>query len=176
MARFLRSNPYEVVTVFIEDYVKIPRGLTKLFESSEVTEFLYPLYLIPKKTAPWPKLSTMIKKNHRLIVFTSNPEKEKSEEIAYQWKYVVETEYGDKGMPVGSCSNRKESLAMNMTKQRLVVFNYFANVPNFFFVCHQNSLPLIQKMETCVSITYRKWPNFIAVDFYKVKYFQTSTS
>ncbi|KAJ6353062.1 hypothetical protein OIU76_002142 [Salix suchowensis] len=131
---FLAANPSEIVTIFIEDYVTSPQGLTK---------------------------------NQRLVVFTSKSSKEATEEIAYNWKYVVENQYGDDGMKAGSCPNRNESSPMNTKTISLVLQNYFKTNPDVSEVCLDNSAPLISMTNTCYEAAGKRWPNFITVDFYQ---------
>lgn len=76
---------------------------------------------------------------------------------------------GNGGMVAGSCPNRAESPAMNTQSRSLVLVNYFPDVPNFPQACKYNSAPLISMLNTCYEAAGKRWPNFIAVDFYKVK-------
>ncbi|PKU84345.1 PI-PLC X domain-containing protein [Dendrobium catenatum] len=152
---FLEANPSEVITIFIEDYVKTPNGLTKVFTSAGLMKYWFPVSRMPKNGGNWPLLSEMINKNQRLIVFTSKSAKEASEGIAYEWRYVVEN--GDGGMKAGSCPNRAESSPMNATSRSLVLMNYFPDIPNLANACKN----------TCHNMSENRWPNFIAVDFYK---------
>lgn len=71
-------------------------------------------------------------------------------------------------MKEGSCKNRAESAAMNTTSRSLVLMNYFRDVPDFVSSCKDNSGPLESMMNTCHDASANRWPNFIAVDFYKV--------
>lgn len=87
---FLETNPSEIVTIFIEDYVTSPQGLTKVFNASGLSKFMFPLSRMPKGGADWPRVDDMVRQNQRLVVFTSKSSKEKSEGIAYEWRYVVE--------------------------------------------------------------------------------------
>lgn len=89
---FLEANPSEVVTIFIEDYVTSPMGLTKVFTASGLMKYWFPVSSMPKNGGDWPLLRDMISKNHRLLVFTSKSAKEASEGIAYEWRYVVENQ------------------------------------------------------------------------------------
>lgn len=164
---FLEANPSEVITIFIEDYVSSPKGLTKVFTDSGLMKYWFPVSRMPKNGGDWPLLSDMINRNQRLLVFTSKSSKEASEGIAYEWRYVVENQYGDGGMKAGSCPNRAESSPMNTKSRSLVLMNYFPGNPNFAAACRDNSAPLLSMLNTCHSSSANRWPNFIAVDFYR---------
>ncbi|XP_010912030.1 PI-PLC X domain-containing protein At5g67130 isoform X2 [Elaeis guineensis] len=163
---FLEANPSEVITIFIEDYVTSPQGLTKVFNASGLMKYWFPLSHMPNNGSDWPLLSDMIRQNQRLLVFTSKKSKEASEGIAYEWNYVVENQYGDEGMKAGSCPNRAESSPMNTTSKSLVLMNYFPTNPNQTEACSDNSAPLVSMLKTCHKLSDNRWPNFIAVDFY----------
>lgn len=89
---FLETNPSEIVTIFIEDYVTSPQGLTKVFNASGLNKYWFPLSRMPKNGGDWPTVDDMVQKNQRLVVFTSKSSKEASEGIAYEWNYVVENQ------------------------------------------------------------------------------------
>ncbi|CAA0807522.1 PLC-like phosphodiesterases superfamily protein [Striga hermonthica] len=165
--QFLESYPSEIVTIIIEDYVASPNGLTKVFNASGLRKFWFPVSRMPKNGGEWPTVDDMVRQNQRLVVFTSKASKESSEGIAYEWKYLVENQYGNGGMVAGSCPNRAESLAMNETSRSLVLMNYFPDTPDVATACKHNSAPLISMMNTCYQAAGQRWPNFIAVDYYK---------
>ncbi|KAK4584651.1 hypothetical protein RGQ29_022400 [Quercus rubra] len=164
---FLEANPSEIVTIFIEDYVTSTQGLTKIFNASGLSNYWFPVSRMPKNGGDWPTVDDMVQKNQRLVVFTSKSSKEATEGIAYQWRYVVENQYGDDGMKAGSCPNRAESPPMNTLNISLVLQNYFPTTPNESQSCADNSAPLISMMDTCYQADGKRWPNFIAVDFYQ---------
>ncbi|KAI4386680.1 hypothetical protein MLD38_004592 [Melastoma candidum] len=107
-------------------------------------------------------------KNKRLLVFTSKSSKEASEGIVYQWRYVVENQYGDAGMVSGTCPNRAESPALDTMTISLFMENYFPDNPYVVEACVNNSDPLTTMMQTCHQKAGKRWPNFIAVDFYQI--------
>ncbi|KAI4381649.1 hypothetical protein MLD38_007706 [Melastoma candidum] len=164
---FLEANPTEIITIFIEDYVTSPQGLTKLFNASGLSKYWFPVASMPKNGSDWPTVDDMAKQNQRLVVFTSKSSKEASEGIAYQWSYVVENQYGDAGMVSGTCPNRAESPALNTATISLFLENYFPDNPNILDACVNNSEPLTTMMQTCYQAAGKRWPNFIAVDFYQ---------
>lgn len=89
---FLSQNPTEVVTLILEDYVKTPNALTKVFTDSGLKKYWFPVSNMPQNGADWPLVKDMVSKNQRLVVFTSDKNKQTSEGIAYQWNYMVENE------------------------------------------------------------------------------------
>lgn len=164
---FLEGNPTEIVTIFIEDYVTSPRGLSRLFNASGLDPYMFPLLEMPKNGQDWPTVDDMVQKNQRLVVFTSKSAKESSEGIAYEWNYIVENQYGSEGMKPSACPSRSESSPMSTTSRSLVLVNYFPSNPNISEACADNSADLIAMMKTCYAASGNRWPNFIAVDFYK---------
>ncbi|XP_020248758.1 PI-PLC X domain-containing protein At5g67130-like [Asparagus officinalis] len=163
---FLESNPSEVVTIMIEDYVKSKNGLSKVFNASGLTKYWFPVSQMPRNGGDWPLLSDMIKKNQRLLVFTSKKAKQASEGIAYEWNYIVENQYGSDGMKAGKCPNRAESSPMDTKSKSLVLMNYFPDNPNATEACKDNSAALVSMLNTCHTDDGDRWPNYIAVDFY----------
>lgn len=91
----MASNPSEIITLILEDYVKTPKGLTNLFKASGLMKYWFPVSSMPKNGENWPLVKHMIAKNQRLVVFTSDRTKQQSEGIAYQWKYMVENQCED---------------------------------------------------------------------------------
>ncbi|XP_024967226.1 PI-PLC X domain-containing protein At5g67130 [Cynara cardunculus var. scolymus] len=164
---FLEKNPTEIVTIIIEDYVTSPNGLSNVFNAAGLRKFWFPASRMPSDGRDWPTVDSMVRQNLRLVVFTSKSSKEKTEGIAYEWKYLVENQYGTDGMKSGLCPNRAESAAMNTKSRSLVLLNYFPDTPDITQSCKYNSAPLISMMNTCHDLAGKRWPNFIAVDFYK---------
>ncbi|KAK3169142.1 hypothetical protein Dsin_000046 [Dipteronia sinensis] len=164
---FLEANPTEIVTIIIEDYVTSQKGLSKVFDAAGLRKYWFPVSRMPKNGGNWPTVDDMIKKNQRFVVFTSKSEKEASEGIAHEWRYLVENQYGNGGMIAGSCPNRAESPPMNTASRSLVLVNHFPDGPDFTQACKHNSAPLLDMVDTCYAAAGKRWPNFIAVDFYK---------
>ncbi|WOL02566.1 PI-PLC X domain-containing protein [Canna indica] len=166
---FLSANPSEIVTLILEDYVETPNGLKKLFNDSGLMKYWFPVSNMPQNGQDWPLVSDMVANNQRLIIFSSNKTKQDTEGIAYQWKYMVENQYGDDGMEEGKCFNREESAPLNDTTKSLVLVNYFSTIPIKQTACEENSGGLTSMLNTCHGAASNRWANFVAVDFYKVQ-------
>ncbi|CAN1152370.1 PI-PLC X domain-containing protein At5g67130 [Linum perenne] len=89
---FMTANPSEIITLILEDHVKAPNGLSKMFNSSGLNKFWFPVSKMPKGGRDWPLVKDMVADNQRLIVFTSDQSKQESEGIAYQWNFMVENQ------------------------------------------------------------------------------------
>ncbi|KAH9311159.1 hypothetical protein KI387_026194, partial [Taxus chinensis] len=167
---FLAANPSEIITIIIEDYVKAPKGLTKVFTAAGLMKYWFPVSRMPQNGEDWPTVNDMVAKNQRLIVFTSQRSKEASEGIAYEWKYVVENQYGDAGLLNGSCTNRAESKSLTSKSQSLFLENFFPTNPSQPVACTVNSDQLSNILSVCYKNAGERWANFLAVDFYKRSY------
>nr|XP_024369688.1 PI-PLC X domain-containing protein At5g67130-like [Physcomitrium patens]PNR58031.1 hypothetical protein PHYPA_005026 [Physcomitrium patens] len=161
---FLAANPTEVVTIFFEDYVNTTNALTTAFQAAGLTKYLFPLAKMPKDGSDWPTLSTMIADNQRLLVFTSDKNKEASEGFAYQWNYVVENQYGTLNQ---SCLPRESSALLTDKMKTLFLQNYFPSNPNRTTACIDNSDNLSKALNVCHTAAGNRWANFLAVDFYQ---------
>ncbi|PON82085.1 PLC-like phosphodiesterase [Trema orientale] len=144
---FLSSNPSEVVTLILEDYVQAPKGLTNVFTKAGLMKYWFPVKKHAQSGQDWPLLSDMVAKNQRLIVFTSIQAKEQTEGIAY----------------------RAESSPLDEESRSLVLVNYFQSAPVKEPTCEHNSGDLINMLRTCYGAAGNRWANFVAVDYYKVR-------
>jgi hypothetical protein len=83
---------------------------------------------------------------------------------------------GNDGLVGGSCPKRAESMAMDSTKQSLILMNFFSTNPSQSWACGNNSAPLVAKLKACYDASAKRWPNFIAVDYYMVRSHNHSAS
>lgn len=125
---FLTANPTEIVTIFLEDYVKTPKALTNVFTKADLMKYWFPLASMPKNGEDWPLVSDMVAKNHRLLVFTSKRAKEQSEGIAYQWNYMVENQ----------CKKIPYIKSLNLYILCLLIYLFYVYFfVNKRFICHE---------------------------------------
>ncbi|KAL4379886.1 hypothetical protein GQ457_02G007930 [Hibiscus cannabinus] len=164
---FLSRNPTQIITIIIEDHVRTPHALTKLFERAGLKKYWFPVSKMPTGGEDWPTVSEMVKENHRLVVFSSVATREKTEGIAYQWTYLLENESGDGGLKPGRCPNRKESQPLTSKSASLILMNFYTSLPSGDVVCKEHSSSLVSMIRTCYKAAGNRMPNFLAVDFYR---------
>ncbi len=166
---FLKQNPKEIITFFLENYTQ-GHDLDASIESSGIQEYI----LTPKSYNPvqkngWPVLSWMQKNNKRLVIFNQRGETK----YAYdEWSCHFENQHGTLDINKAA-KERLESLKSGNLKDRYIyVMNYF---PHFYVKPIQsidfktiNSTgvkDLLNKTLKTRSLLNRRYPNFIAVDF-----------
>lgn len=164
---FLQENPTEVITLILEDYVTAPNGLSKAFDAAGLLKYFFPAQSMPQNGEDWPTLRQMVANNWRLLVFTSKSAKESIEGIPYEWKYLVESQYGDGGQVEGECPSRSESAPLSDQSKSLVLLNYFSSIPILDKACVENADKEIKMLATCRAAAGNRWGNYLAVDFYK---------
>lgn len=108
----MSRNPSEIVTIILEDYVKTPKGLTKVFTDAGLMKYWFPLSKMPKNGGDWPRVADMVAGNQRLLVFTSAKSKETTEGIAYQWNYMVENQ----------CKSARDNVSWSVSTMLRFVF------------------------------------------------------
>jgi hypothetical protein len=120
--QFLLDNPLEVITIFLENYVKDQERLDEAFKTAGLQDFiLQPKEWNPDEQNGWPTLEWMQKENKRLVIFTALEETS----LAYhQWEHVVENQWGTLH-PGKASKERKESRAWRKKTRYLYIVNYF---------------------------------------------------
>ena len=58
-----------MVTIFIEDHVISPTGVSKVFDAAGLRKFWFPVSQMPKNGGDWPTVDPMVQKSQRLLVF-----------------------------------------------------------------------------------------------------------
>ena len=169
LAHFLRTNPTEIITIFLENYVHDKQLLDTAFRTSGIADYiLTPSDWDPTKQNGWPTLKWMHLQNKRLIIFNSLGETS----LAYnQWQHVAENQWGTL-IKRRACLERRESFACRSHKRYLYVVNYF---PSFRFnfggsYQHINSTKLDHFLCSIFKglngkYAQQRLPNFISVDF-----------
>lgn len=170
IALFLDTHPYEVVTIFLENYV--PNSILADFLSQHQSRYLFlkPLDWNPHEhDNTWPTFSWMIEHNKRLVIF--NEDKSQSRAITLDdpffstWHYVIESMYGTTNIK-HIIKERKESLVHQHKQRSLYLVNFFGTVTVPSHSTQRNSYKQLEKLTSCImSQGIKKKPNWIALDF-----------
>ncbi len=164
---FLSAHPTEIVTIFLENYVRDKSTLDAPFKSSGLEPFI----LTPCEWDPtqgWPTIGWMQKNNKRLVIFNSI---EKTDLTFYQWEHVVENQWGT--LHHGKAAKeRHESRTYRSHVRYLYVANYFPRLKINFGKGYEaiNSTELdtfLTRLQEGLGNGYCKerLPNFVSLDF-----------
>lgn len=165
---FLIENPTEIITIFLENYVRNAEILDNSFRSADLEQYI----LRPSDWDPtddgWPAIGWMQQKNKRLVIFNSI---EKTSLTFHQWLQVVENQWGALH-PRAACKERWESKKFRSSKRYLYLVNYFPTLKLKFDkpYVHINSKGLDRCMARIRSgldegYCTDRLPNFISIDF-----------
>jgi hypothetical protein len=82
VTKWLRTHPYDVVTILIGNYDYVaPGNFSSIIESSGLIDYVYTPPKIPMALGDWPTLSSMILSGKRAVVFMDY----QANQTAYPW-------------------------------------------------------------------------------------------
>ena len=154
---FLKENPNEIITIIFDCDVSDSKKVTEVFESSQLSSFLYH----HQDSIGWQSLDKMIKTNQRCVVFTHC--NSYSDWYLHQNDYCFENDYNNH-----SFEDYKGKIIRGDTSKPLFIMNHFIyhifnrKVINATTNSYSN---LKFHLATCKEKT-GKLPNFLTVDWY----------
>lgn len=119
--KLLEQNPLEVITIFLENYVKDHSLLDKEWEQAGLDPFILTQKHWDFTKNGWPTFEWMRTNNKRLIIFNATGE---TTYCLHEWRHVVENQWGTLH-PVKACKERTESKAWKHEQRSLYLLNYF---------------------------------------------------
>jgi hypothetical protein len=183
MVDFLKQNPTQFITVFIEDYVDPGVLRSELARVNGLSDVLYRPDRTGVRTSGWPRMADLIAANDRLLVFTDHSRSadqaagltRDSFGVMYQREWTVEN-YWSMGSGIGtsdwSCHSRWYDANTNIPLTRTVspfrplfVMNHFRDVAIAGTATTDNT-KLTDRAQRFCQPAARKKPNFLAVDRY----------
>lgn len=177
VVNFLKQNPTEVVTIFLEDYTETNQLKNELEKVEGLKELIYD----PdndenwrvKDQQEWPLLSDMIDWNKRLVIFSSKNHKNKVKKIgiAYDRDYTKQNYWsiGDLGNDLSCPSRWNNGEYIDADYPKLFVFNHYRNTPTVITAAIDNKYDkIMNRIDNECCRTAKQLPNFVAVDFYEV--------
>lgn len=173
---FLRDNPREVVTLFLEDYTSQSQLKAAFDQAPQVADLIFdpasPAWRVRERG--WPTLREMVQANKRLLIFTDRGENKGIYGIAHGRDYTVENYWsiGDLGNDY-NCVSRWGDIPLNAGEagwNRLFVMNQFRNVPTVISAALDNTYDNLDRRvdQYCSPAAGGKLPNYVAVDFFEV--------
>ncbi|MGY3803546.1 hypothetical protein ACWNT8_05770 [Pigmentibacter ruber] len=179
---FLRNNPRDVITIFLEDHSSREMLEQELAKIQGLEEFLFnPSIWAEYKQ--WPSLEEMIQKNQRLIIITDNKKNSgyyeingKEIHLVFGPDLTVENYWslGDTYLSHNyTCVSRWPEIPLSTKKSsyfynqwdRLVVMNQFHGIPFYPHSLTDNKFKALftREQKNCHPETERM-PNYVAVD------------
>lgn len=175
---FLRANPSEFVTVFLEDYVAPDVLRNALSSVPGLADLLYRPDQDGVRQKGWPRLSDLRQRNKRLLVFTDHSRADDQSAgltrdsfgVMYQSDWTVENHWsmgGGTGNSDWSCYSRWGSPLTRTESgfRPLFVMNHFRDTPVPNTVGTDNGKVLDRAQRFCEPAA-RKKPTFLAIDRY----------
>ncbi len=168
--QFLDTNNDEIITIFLENYVKDKLLLDKEVKATGLDEYILTAAdWNPDLHDGWPTISWMKKHNRRLLIFNSLGE---TIYTFNQWEYVAENQWGTLNKNKAS-KERKESSRWRAKTRYLYLVNYFPAFQLKFRNPYQQIntrdldifLQEISKGGLDKQYGAQRSPNFISVDF-----------
>ncbi|ORY00929.1 PLC-like phosphodiesterase, partial [Basidiobolus meristosporus CBS 931.73] len=168
---FLDTNPFEVITLFLENFAQVDGdAIKKVFESSGLLRFAK----AQKVDEEWPTLEEMIRNNTRLVVFIDRSVAPKWPWLLEEYDFLWETTYT---IPVNSSYNcdvdrpKESNSAMYLINHfvftQLNIGESNINIPAASHATLTNGEQLQNHAIQCREERNRT-ANFLAVDFYDV--------
>jgi hypothetical protein len=183
MVDFLKQNPGEFITVFLEDYVDPGVLRSELARVGGLSDVLYRPDRTGVRAGGWPRMADLIADNDRLLLFTDHSRSadqaagltRDSFGVMYQREWTVEN-YWSMGSGVGSsdwsCYSRWYDAGTNIPLTRtepsfrpLFVMNHFRDAAIASTAATDNT-KLTDRAQRFCQPAARKKPNFLAVDRY----------
>lgn len=168
---FLRANPSEFVTVFLEDYVSSDVLRSELVRVNGLYDLLFRPDQHGVRSSGWPTLNTLRSLGKRLLIFSDHARDGRDAHgVMYQSDWTVEN-YWSMGSGAGtsdwSCYSRWNT-PLTRTEpgfRPLFVMNHFRDTP-FTGTASTDNSKLGDRMRRFCEPAARKTPTYLAVDHY----------
>ncbi|KAJ2855171.1 hypothetical protein J3B02_002303 [Coemansia erecta] len=169
--KYLDENPFEVITIFIENASKFSdEQMAAPFKDAGLVDYAHAPTATDAEGYEWPTLGEMISKNTRLVVLASTVTDTKTYPwLLYDRNYVVQTSYSVKAGQSFDCKPISDV-------RSLVVMNHFVSVdetiatfsferPDYNSSVKVNTLEsLVDQANLCGKDG--RFPNYVTVDFF----------
>ena len=182
VTRWIRTHPYDVVTILIgnADFIGV-RNYTTPLENSGLSRYAYVPSQIPMSIASWPTLGSMILMGKRAVIFMDyNANQSEVPYILDEFSHVWETPFSPTNRSFPCTVQRPPGLSTRDAEQRMYMANHNLNtevslpgtsllVPTTTLLNETNAVNGTGSLGLMADDCAREWsrpPNFLLVDFY----------
>ncbi|KAL4888454.1 PLC-like phosphodiesterase [Aspergillus ambiguus] len=182
VTKWLRTHPYDVVTILIGNYDYVaPGNFSSIIESSGLIDYVYTPPKVPMGLDDWPALSSMIMTGKRAVVFMDY----QANQTAYPWlmdefSQMWETPFSPTNRDFPCTVQRPPGLNPQDINNRMYMANHNLNVnldlmgislliPNTALLNQTNAVSGYGSLGWMAGNCSTKWnrpPNFLLVDYY----------
>lgn len=190
VTKWLRTHPYDVVTILIGNYDYVaPGNFSSIIESSGLIDYVYTPPKIPMALGDWPTLSSMILSGKRAVVFMDY----QANQTAYPWlmdefSQMWETPFSPTDTNFPCTVQRPPGLSAQDAHNRMYMANHNLNldvdlaginllIPNTALLNQTNAVEGYGSLGWMADNCTTKWnrpPNFLLVDYYNYGSFNGS--
>lgn len=163
IARFMRQNPYEVVILSLEDYIR-PEDTYEAFRSSGLLSLVY----TPDESGEWPTLRELIDRNERVIVLADHSGGEPDWYLPF-WSHMQDTPFDFRNPSEFSCARNR-----GYADAPMLMINHWITrpPPDRVAATRVNQYDvLMERVEQCRQERGME-PTIIAVDFFSIGHVQ----
>ncbi|MFK0230809.1 PI-PLC domain-containing protein [Streptomyces sp. NPDC090303] len=169
---FLRANPQEVVSVFLEDYVTAQQLGNSLGRVRDLEQVLFRADAWNVRQQGWPRMTDLVASGKRLLIFSDESDREHLG-VMYDKAWTVSNYWslGDLGNDT-SCVTRWADVPLDRQEpgfRRLFTMSHQRNVPTLINAALDNGSKLRDRIDQkCRPAAGGRDPNFVSVDFHGV--------
>ncbi len=178
IVNWLNSHPYDIVTLFLEDYTSVAELQTAVNGASGAANLIFRPDQWNVRGNGWPTLTQMRANNKRLLILSQRSGRD-SFGVYYDRDWTVENYWslGSSGANQ-NCYSRWNDIPLSKEESRFVrlhVMNHYRDIGSEGNASADNGGKLANRVNRFCGPAARHKPNYVAVDFFQ-KSNGTSTS
>lgn len=170
VVNWLNSHPYDVVTLFLEDYTSVAELQSAVNATSGVGNLLFRPDQWNVRGTGWPTLTQMRAYNKRLLIFSQRSGRD-SFGVYWDHDWTVENYWSLGGSGTNqNCYSRWGDVPLSKEESgwtRLHVMNHYRDIPSEGNASADNGGKLATRVNRYCGPAARHKPNYVAVDFFQ---------
>jgi len=170
IVNWLNAHPYDIVTLFLEDYTSVAELQTAVNGASGAANLLFRPDQWNVRTNGWPTLTQMRANNKRLLILSQRSGRD-SFGVYWDHDWTVEN-YWSLGYSGSNqnCYSRWGDVPLSKEESgfvRLHVMNHYRDIPTESAATSDNGGKLANRVNRYCGPAARHKPNYVAVDFFQ---------